>query len=137
MEMLVPPFIFIFPCDFCASPSKGLCCSVMDFFPHPPVRCLHLSHTQVANSSPRENEEPLIGFEGISSRGDRGEENSLATRPRSLHDYKYPRAPHLLRGGKTWGFINCNPPRARCVHATEAGHTVSKGRGLSRLPSPP
>lgn len=66
--------------------------------------------------SERENEEPLIGFEGISSRGDRGEENSLATRPRSPHDYKYPRAPHLLRGGKTWGFINCNPPCARlCV----------------------
>lgn len=43
-------------------------------FLHPPVLCLHLLHTLVANSSLRENEEPLIGFEGISSGIDRGGE---------------------------------------------------------------
>lgn len=89
-------------------------------FLHPPVLCLHLSHTPVTNSSLRENEEPLIGFEGISSRIDRGEANTLASRPRPLHGNKYPRAPHLFKGGKTWGFINCNPPSAHSVFVIEA-----------------
>lgn len=84
-------------------------------FLHPPVLWPHLSHTPVTNSSLKENEEPLIGFEGISSRIDREQENSLATRHRSLNDYKYPRVPHLLKGGKTWGFISRNSPSAHCV----------------------
>lgn len=90
-------------------------------FLHPPVLWLHPSHTPVTNSSLKENEEPLIGFEGISSRIDREQENSLATRHRSLNDYKYPRVPHLLKGGKTWGFISRTLPLLTvCVCVTEA-----------------
>lgn len=108
-------------------------------FLHPPVLFLHLSQTPVANSSLRETEEPLIGFEGIANRIDRGLENRPATRHQSRHDYKYSIVAHLLRGGKTWRFTVCNLSSAHCVCDWDwcLGQTGSResstGRGLGRL----
>lgn len=101
--------------------SKGLSCSIMDFY----ILCLHLLHTPVANSSPREHKELLITFEGISSGMDRGEENALATRHWFLHDYKYPRAAHLLIRGKPGdSSIALLPLHAVCLCLCDRGRPL-------------
>lgn len=55
----------------------------------------------------------------------------MATTYCSQNDYKYLRVPHLLKGRKTWGFINFHPPSAHCVCVcvTEADLLVRLGVG--------